>query len=207
MKIAVIAANGRTGQVFVETALNSGHEVIAGVHGENKFVPNEKLRVVTCDATNDEDVKKLISDADAVVSLIGHTKGSLPTVQTDAIRTVITAMKERGIRRIISLTGTGVRFPEDKVTFMDRMLNLSIRVIDPARVKDGIAHAEVLKSSGLDWTIIRVLKLQNVPAKSYQLLANGPTKLYVGRQEVALAILEVLEHNTFITKAPIIAKR
>jgi hypothetical protein len=115
-------------------------------------------------------------------------------------------MQGLNIIRIVSLTGTGVRFPGDKITIVDRILNLSISIIDPARVKDGKNHVEVLKASNLDWTIIRVLKLQNVQPRPFKLLENGPTKWYVGRTEVAKAVLEVLEQGSFIKQAPIIGK-
>ena len=115
-------------------------------------------------------------------------------------------MKELDIKRLVSLTGTGVRFSADKISLIDRILNLSISIIDPARVKDGKNHVEVLKRSALDWTVIRVLKLQNVPPKPFELREHGPTKWYVGRQEVAQAVLQVLEQRSFIKQAPIIGR-
>ena len=39
MKIAVIAANGRAGKAFVETALAAGHSVRAGVFGKSYLEP------------------------------------------------------------------------------------------------------------------------------------------------------------------------
>lgn len=205
MKIAVIAANGRTGRMFVAAALAAGHEVKAGVHAGNPFSPTARLTVIECDATNPEDVERLIFEQDALVSFIGHIKGSPARVQTVAITAAIAAMKKQGMLRIVSLTGTGVRFPGDRVTVLDRLLNVSIAVIDPDRVNDGIAHVEALKMSGLDWTVLRVLKLQNTKPGRFTLSEHGPTKPYVSREEVAAAALEVLEHNSFIQKAPILS--
>lgn len=206
MKIAVIAANGRSGQAFVEAALNAGHTIRAGVRGKSQLKPHSNLTVVECDATNEAQLKNLLAGQEAVASFIGHVKGSEPNVQTIAIQKVVDVMKELGVKRLVSLTGTGVRFPGDKISLIDRFLNLSISVIDPARVKDGKNHVEVLKNSALDWTVIRVLKLQNVPPKPFSLREHGPTKWYVGRQEVAQAVLQVLEQRSFIKQAPIISK-
>ena len=205
MKIAVIAANGRSGQAFVQCALAAGHEVRAGVLSKNTLKPRPKLTVTRCDATKEKDTKNLIAGQDAVVSLIGHVKGSVPDVQTVAIQKIVAAMKQTRIKRLVSLTGTGVRFAGDKITLMDRLLNLAVALVDPKRVKDGINHVEVLKNSNLDWTLIRVLKLQNVKPRAFALSEHGPTKWFVGRQEVAQAILEVLEKSSFIKKAPIIS--
>ena len=206
MKIAVIAANGRSGQAFVEAALTAGHSISAGVRGKSYLKSHPSLTVVECDATNEAQLENLLSGQEAVASFIGHVKGSEPNVQTIAIQKVVDVMKALGVKRLISLTGTGVRFPGDKISLIDRFLNLSISIIDPARVKDGKNHVEVLKASDLDWTVIRVLKLQNVPPKPFTLREHGPTKWYVGRQEVAQAVLQVLEESSFVKQAPIISK-
>lgn len=206
MKIAVIAANGRTGKVFVEKALLPGHSVNAGVYHTNNLTENGRLTVMDCDANNAKDLAKLISGQDAVVSFIGHVKGSSADVQTKAMEALVKVMHQQGIRRIVSLTGTGVRYPGDKITLIDRILNIAIGIIDPARVSDGRNHVKVLENSNLDWTVIRVLKLQNTQSGNFELREHGPTKPYVSRQETAEAVLQVLSENTFVRKAPIIGK-
>ena len=206
MKIAVIAANGRTGQIFVKAALEAGHSVRAGVRGDNPFAEHKNLEIVSCDATKAEEIAELLRGSDAVVSLIGHVGGSPADVQTNAITCALAAMERSGLRRIVSLTGTGVRMPGDVITVADRVLNLAISKIDPARIQDGRDHVEVLKASSTDWTVIRVLKLQNVSPRPFQLKANGPTKLFVSRKDVAAGILEVLENESFVRQAPIIGR-
>jgi len=182
MRIAVIAANGRSGQAFVKHALAEGHIVRAGVHNVTKIpINHDNLTTVPCDASKSSDVRTLIEEQDAVVSFIGHVKDSLPDIQTQSIKTVIEVMQERGMKRIVSLTGTGVRLPGDKITFTDRLLNAAISLIDPARVKDGQDHFTCLRQSDLDWTVLRVLKLQNTPPVGYHLREHGPTKAYVSR--------------------------
>jgi len=206
MNIAVIAANGRSGKIFVERALAAGHSVRAGVHSHNNLDPHPQLSVVTCDATKQEDLGALIDNQDAVVSFIGHVKGSPAQVQTDAMRQLTIAMSRRGMKRVVSLTGTGVRFAGDRITLVDRILNAGIAIADPKRIRDGKDHVEVLKQSSLDWTVIRVLKLQNTAPSPFVLKPNGPTKWFVGRKDVAEAVLEVLEMNAYITQAPIISR-
>ncbi|MFA4840141.1 MAG: hypothetical protein WC580_00360 [Agrococcus sp.] len=41
----------------------------------------------------------------AVLNLVGHVKGSPPTLRTDATRNVIAAMEQLGIRRLASADG------------------------------------------------------------------------------------------------------
>ncbi len=206
MNIAVIAANGRTGREFVNEALEKGHTVKAGVFGNHDFTENPSLTIVQCDATNIVQLEGLLSGAEAVASFIGHGKNSPATVQADAMKSTIEICKKLGLRRLISMTGTGVRYPADKITLIDRILNMSITVIDPKRVADGKLHADILRQSNLDFTIIRVLKLTNGDAKPYNLTASGPVKTLTSRKEVAKACLEVIENNSFIRQAPIISR-
>lgn len=206
MKIAILAADSRTGKYLIDKLLERGHEINAGIYSVKDLPDRENLTYVRCDASNSEQVRHLIRGNDAVVSLIGHTKDSPPDIQTTAIKNLINALKVENIDRVISLTGTGVRFKGDKIPFYDRLLNLAVSIVDPNRVQDGINHAEVLKSSNLDWTIVRVLKLQNTKPSKFILKEYGPTKLYVSREDVAGAIVEVLENESFIQKAPILSR-
>lgn len=205
MHIAVIAANGRTGQAFVEVALAAGHSVRAGIRGQSHLPHHPNLTTIPCDATDPAQVTQLLSGQDAVASFIGHVQGSPSDVQAQAMATILQCMETARIQRIVSLTGTGVRFPGDHVTLLDRILNLAISVIDPARVHDGRNHVSLLQQSATDWTVIRVLKLQNVPARPFSLTEHGPTKPFVGRMEVAHAALQVLVQHSYIRQAPIIS--
>lgn len=203
--IGVIAANGRSGIEFVYAALAEGYMVRAGVHGEATLTPHENLTVVPCDATNEQDVLALLTGCDAVVSLIGHGPKSPPRVQTEAFAVVANAMNQLGIRRIVSLTGTGVRVTGDTPSIFDRLANLLIAHVDPNRVKDGIEHAAFLAQSNLDWTIVRVLKLGNGEHTGEVTLSlHGPAELLTPRKRVAKAILQTLQDDTYIRTYPII---
>ncbi len=204
MKIAVLAANGRSGQVFVHEALKAGHQVWAGVYGSHSLPAHDNLEIIKCDGMNPDDVSNLVKGCDAVVSLIGHTKNSAKNVQTKSITNLVDVISGSDIR-LVSLTGTGVRFDGDSPSLVDRFLNFGIKLIDPNRINDGINHAQVIKDSDTNWTIIRVLKLSNSTAKSYSLTTGGPAKLLTSRTEVAQAILEVLGSNKYIKMAPVIS--
>lgn len=208
MKIAVIAATGRTGRQFVAKALANGHSIIAGVHSptSNRLAAHPNLHTLPCDATDETQLRSLVANADAVVSFIGHTKASGPWVQTDATATLIRILSHVGPRRVVSLTGTGVRQPGDHIPLIDYLLNHAVRLIDPARLQDGIRHAELLAASDLDWTIIRVLKLGNGRKRGFRLTRHGPTKWLTSRTEAAAACLEVLQKESYKKAMPIVSR-
>ena len=206
MVIAVLGSDGRSGRAFVRAALNNGHIIRAGYRNNAPSIEHENYIPIKCNGENPDEVALLIQDADAVLCLIGHVKGSHARTQTESIRNIIASMRKNNIKRLISLTGTGVRFPGDRPNSIDKVLNFSIKLIDPQRILDGIDHVEEIKYSDLDWTIVRVLKLQNTRPTSFRLTEGGPAKLITSRVEVAKACLEVLEKNEFMQKAPIISK-
>lgn len=205
MKIAVIGANGKTGRVFVNEAVQRGFEVRAGVYQSNSFTKSDYIDVMQCDATKLADVESLIKGCDVIVSLIGHVKDSPAFLQTAATANILSAMKQQGIKRLVSLTGSGVRFSGDTPSLMDKILNLTIMRIDPERIRDGIAHAEVIKESDCDWTILRVLKLTDLPLHHYELTMKGPARILVSRRVVADALLRIIDENTYSNNAPIIS--
>jgi len=204
MKIAVIAAHGKTGRAFVKAALAAGHDVRAGIRGENPFEPHEKLETVHCNALNERDVSALLQNCEAAVCLIGHGKKSPENLQTDAIKNVHAAMLKNDIQRLVSLTGTGARIAEDQSNAIDKVMNWTIAKIDPARIADGAAHIAYLQTTDIDWTVIRVLKLTDGAAKTPQLSSHGPAKTFTSRATVARAIMLVLEENSFVKSAPIL---
>ena len=206
MNIAIIAANGRLGKELVKAALEAGHHVRAGTRGISNFKDTAHLTAIPCDATNYYEVKALIKEQDIVFSCIGHVPHSPADVQTEATKTIVRAMKELSIKRFITLTGTGVRMAGDHITLTDRFLNFSIEILDNPRVTDGRNHVKVLRKSDLDWTVIRVLKLQFENNRPFTLLPHGPTLPFVSREEAARAMLEVAENKSFIRQMPIIGR-
>lgn len=206
MKIAIFGADGRTGVYVVSEAVSRGHKVVAGARNSPKGTKRDAVTYITCDVLDQKSVEAVIANCEVVVSVIGHVKNSPAFVQSDGMLNIINSMEKSGVQRLISLTGTGVRFPGDKITLVDRVLNLSIGIIDPKRIADGKKHVEIIKKSRIDWTVLRVLKLQNTKPTPFVLSENGPTKNYVSREEVAQAIVDVLEQGTFIKKSPILSK-
>lgn len=208
MRIAVIAASGRSGQAFVREALSAGHQIHAGIRGSNPFDQVEHLKVFQCDATDIVEVTKLIERCDAVVSLIGHVKGSDPFVQTTSTKTLVRAAEAAGVHRFVSLTGVGVgtrhRWLKKPLAIVAELMG---RLLKIDRLRDGIAHAQVLEKSDLDWTVLKVMLLSDGQPGKFRLKTKGLVKTPTPRREVACAILQLLERGTFVREYPVVVKR
>ena len=208
MKLAVFGASGRTGRPLVEQALAQGHEVRALVRDPAKLpLQHERLLLVRGDAINAADVARTVEGADAVLSALGQTKGSPKDLQTVATRHMVAAMKAHGVARVISLTGAGVRDPEDRPKFVDRVFGLLLAVAARNVLQDAKAHAEVLRESGLAYTLVRGPRLTEGPRTGvYKVGYVGKDSgTQVSRADIADFMLRQLTEDVWVHKAPMVS--
>lgn len=125
MKLAIFGAAGRTGIPLVQQALEGGNDVVALVRTPSKLsIKNERLTMVQGDAAHLADVERAVQGADAVLSVLGHVKGSEPDILTQAIRNIITAMDKYDVKRLVSLSGASVYAPQDKPKLVNRLIKI-----------------------------------------------------------------------------------
>ncbi|MEM1324620.1 MAG: SDR family oxidoreductase [Bacteroidota bacterium] len=207
--IALLGASGQTGQAFLEKALDAGHTIKALARTPEKIKQSHpQLTVLQGDVLNQQDVDQLVADTDIVVSLFGHVKGSPEHLQTNGTKNIIAAMKKYGIRRIISLSGGGLPYPEkDEPKFADKMIRFIMKVAVPKVLNDAIDHHKVLAASGLDWTIVRGPRLTNDAEKGAYRVGwvgvNAGTK--ISRADLADFTLKQVESEEFVEDMPFVS--
>ena len=203
--VALFGADGRSGRVCVDALLSAGYIVRAGVRS-GTLKERQNLSQHKFDATKLSDVRALVKGSSVIVSLIGHGKNSPKDLQTTAIKNILKATKSGKNIRIISLTGTGVRQPGDTISLIDKILNFSIKLIDPDRISDGIEHANVLRNSSADWSIVRVLKLTKGSHLGEPVLTlGGPAEIFTPRARVAAAIVDIIKNDSFHRQSPVVS--
>lgn len=209
MRVAVVAANGRSGKECVKALLDAGCQVNAGTYGSHDFTESNLLHIKECNALQYGDIHQLVQGCDAIVNMIGHTKDSACDVQTIATKNCIDAMQAFGVKRYIGLTGTGVRVKGDKPSLADCVVNALLKMIDPSRLNDGINHLAVLRSASntINWTVLRVLKLTNGKKHNYTLSEHGAAQLLTSRKTVAAAVVRLLNEKDNKYETPIIGRK
>lgn len=192
----------------VRYAREKGYSLSAFVYRESskKFLPSD-VKIIQGDIINYQDVHKALNGTEAIISVVGHIKGSAPLMQTKGMQNIVNAMKAHKLSRVLSLTGTGVRMVGDRPSIVDRILNIAVSIVDPERVNDGIEHVKVLQNSNLDWTVVRILKLtkSTKPLKSYALTEGGPVELFTSRKKVAQVLINLIDDKKYIGKMPVIS--
>ncbi len=208
MKLAIFGATGRTGLPLVEQALSAGYDVIALVRNPAKMpTTHERLQLVQGDATNPSDVEKVVAGADAVLSALGHTRNSPRDMQTVATRNIVAAMKKHGVRRLVSLTGAGVAAPQDQPRLFNHLIKFALKTFSGEVLHDAEHHAEVIRSTDLDWVIVRGPMLTEGPhTGQYRIGWVGiNTGARISRADVADFMLRQIRDNTYLRQAPMIS--
>lgn len=208
MKLAIFGASGRTGRPLVQQALDAGHSVNALVRTPATFpMQHERLTVVQGDAMDLDAVEKVVRGTDAVLSVLGQTKGSPKDIQTMATKNIIAVMQKYEIRRFVSLTGAGVDAPEDSPKLINHVIKFALKTMAGAVLKDAEQHAAVLRGSTIDWTIVRGPMLTEGPyTGKYRVGWVGVnTGTRVSRADIADFMLKQLDDTTYLRKAPMIS--
>lgn len=210
MRIALFGASGKTGKEFLRKALSANHKVKALARTPEK-IPLDRhaeLTVVEGNVLNETDVAETISGTEVVLSLFGHVKDSPKWLQTKGTKNIIGAMKNEGVKRVISLSGGGLPFPEkDRPKLPDLIIRTIMKLAVPTILNDAKAHAEVLKKSGLDWTIVRGPRLTEEPEKGAYRIGwvgvNASTE--IGRADLADFLLTQLDDHRFVHQMPFVS--
>lgn len=208
LAVTIFGASGRTGSLLVERALRAGHQVKAFVRDPDKVtLADTRLELIQGDAKNEADVARAVEGADAVLSALGHTKTSAKDIQTVATAHIIHAMKTFGVRRLVSLTGAGVKAPEDQPKVIDRVFGLLLATFARNVIKDAEAHAELIRKSGVEYVIVRGPRLTDgAYTGSYKVGFIGKgSGTQASRADVADFMLKQLTSEAWLGRAPLVS--
>lgn len=205
MKVLVIAAAGRTGKAVVERALAAGHQVTAFVRKANE-VATADFRVVEGDAADSDAVDGAMSGQDAVLDTIGgKTPYKATTFESSVASTVIASMQRNGVRRLVVTSMIGVGDSKANATIYERLLvSTFLRGAD----KDKAAMEALVRSSALEWVILRPAILTDDPATGsvHVLSAETDEKAHnISRGDLAAFMVDQLSSNEHLRQAVTIA--
>lgn len=194
MKILVIGATGPLGREVVSQALAAGHEVTALARRPDQAGLPQGVRVLPGDVTRPDTLGSAIAGHDAVVSVLGSKLSRKPTtLLSQGTRNVVDAMTRAGVKRLVCVTGIGAGDSKGHGGFVYD------KIIQPLLLneiyKDKTRQEEVVRASGLAWTIVRPAQLTNGPkAGSFRTLTDlkGVTATKISRADVAAYILSII---------------
>ncbi len=206
MNILVIGATRGTGRQVMRQALAAGHTVTALVRDPARVnMRDERLSVVRGDVMESATLTSAMAGCDAVLSSLGVTSAyrKPTTLYSEGMRTIIQAMRSAGVTRLIAVTAAPLG-PDEDDTLRSRVINKVLWTMIKEVYSDMARMEEVIRTSGLDWTIIRPPKLTNkAPTSRYRTAINGGVRrgYTIARADLAGAMLKMLNDPTTVQSA------
>lgn len=201
MKVVIFGASGSVGRPLVQQALSAGHEVTAVVrNGKMDAAPG--LTVVQADVLSAESVSNVMPGHDSVICVLGA--GRAGVVRSTGTANIIAAMKAHGVKRLIcqSTLGAGDSAPTLNFFWKYLMFGLLLR----QAFADHQAQEQLVRESGLDWTIVRPAAFTDGPATDqYQHGFAPDTKnltLKISRKDLADFLIKQLSSAQYLFKTP-----
>ena len=121
-KVVLIGSTGHIGSILLSELINRGHRVTAITRHADKIpFKADNLRVVETDVEDKTSIIDVCKGADAVISAYnpGWTN---PNIYEDTLKnysTILGAVKESGVKRLLIVGGAGTLFVKPGITVID----------------------------------------------------------------------------------------
>lgn len=207
MKVALLGATGYVGSALLKEALDRGHTVTAIVRHPEKLEEREGLVAKAGDVYDASALAKLMQGNDALISAFnpGWKNPSLYADQVRGTASIIAAVKQAGIKRVLWVGGAG-----------GLEVKPGVRVIDspdmPDWVKPGSlatinALEQLRKEPELEWSFLApsaTLKPGQRTGKfrlgNDQLLVDTAGHSEISVQDYAVAMIDELERPAHVRR-------
>jgi putative NADH-flavin reductase len=152
-------------------------------------------------------LEKALAACAAVISALGTSVSPFHevTLLSTATKALVVAMRRRGVRRLVSITGIGAGNSSGHGGF------LFDRIIMPLLLRKVYADKDrqetLIAPSGLDWIVVRPAMLNDKRRRGHiraLLDLGGFHGGTIARSDVADFVVDQVESHAFIGKAPLI---
>ena len=195
MRVLVLGATGGIGRRVVPRLLAAGHEITTLSRRPGAVEAGPAIRPLVGDVTDPGAVRDAVEGQDAVISALGVTSLEADDTLTVGTKTLVAAMDEAGVRRLLAVTGNGLGINAGPI--VDLVLTRTLL----RHVKaDAQGQEDAITGSGLDWTIVRPFRLVDrwPPSMTYRVAPAFSRTLvlrWTTRDDVARCVVEHLDRG------------
>ncbi len=208
MRVLIFGASKGIGLETTRQALDAGHHVRALARSANAIsISNPSLEKMQGNGLKTEDVEAAVVGVDVVIQTLGVGLSELfqpIRLFSDATRILIAAMKNHGTKRLICVTGFGAGDSRASINCLQRM---PFQIVFGRAYRDKTLQEQLIKASGLDWTIARPGVLTSGPRTGrYQILSEASQwrSGVISRANVAEFLVQQIEDQVYIGKTPVL---
>jgi uncharacterized protein YbjT (DUF2867 family) len=210
-KVLIIGASHGVGLETVRAALRAGHSVRALARSAASIpIQNANLDKISGNALDPDTIRNALRDIDVVIQTLGVDFSPRLIFEgtrlfSDSTRILVEAMKTVGVKRLIIVTGLGAGESRGHGSLLYDAIIFPLllkRVYDDKDVQEWI-----VRSSGLDWIIVRPGLLKNSAATgSYRVLTASKDWRFgaISRADVADFLVRQVDDRTLIGTTPLL---
>ena len=210
VKVLIVGASSGIGLHTVKFGLEEGYEIRAFARTASHInLTHTRLEKIDGDARSKTDITNALSNIDVVIQTLGIPLNlKLITGPVDlfsrSTEILLPAMRDEGVKRLIALTGFGAGSSRSSISLLQR---IGFEAIFGRAYRDKDKQEDMIKTSDLDWTIVRPGVLTNkLIASNYKVIyeANKWKNGIVSRMQVAQYLIEQIESKDSFRKEPVI---
>ena len=208
MKVLIIGASKGIGLATTKAALAAGYDVRAFARSAAAMTLSDpRLEKVQGDATRPQDVEAALAGVDAVIITLGVGLGELikPVhLFSDATCVIVAAMTEKSVKRLVCVTGFGAGDSRASIGLLQRA---PFQIVFGRAYDDKTRQEDLIKQSGLDWTIGRPGVLLNGPKSNRYKVLRDPSSWrngIISRASVADFLVKQIEDRSYLRAAPVL---
>lgn len=201
MKIALFGGTGSVGRHLVPKLLEQGHEVaFLTRHPDNIPQGWQVARTFQGDVTDIGAVRETLAAADLVYCLLGAPLRDKRRIRTRGTAVIVDAMRAERISRIICLSSFGAGASYFAMPRLYRWLVAPLML--RSMLNDHNGQENILRRSGLDWTLVRPGNLTDAPHADFvygdlETVADHKLSLKVSRADLSDFLVQCLTDPAF----------
>lgn len=207
MKVIIFGATGGIGKQAVKHAKKHGYEVTVYVRNKNK-ITDKDVRIIEGEISDYNLMKEAVTGQDAVIWCVGiPLKKKYRTMfSLEGHRTLIKAMEDVGIKRLIDWGTPSVPFKEDKKSFITVVPGIMAGLFLTDAKKEMVEIGNLLEASSLDWTMVRFIAPNDTAYTEKIKVGFGDSKMSmnISREAIGAFMVKQVEDKKYVYSMPIV---
>ena len=161
-KILILGASSPTGKVFINHIISSlkNLDITCYVRSPEKLLSFKNLNIIKGDVTDQINLSNSIKGMDIIITFLNGKN------LVNQAENIVKSMKENNVKRIIWMTGMGIHHevPGPIKELLDKLVESN---------PDYVKAADIIKNSGLDYTLLRGAHLTDNNNRKYFIQKEG----------------------------------